>query len=60
MTVEEIVEEFLQENGYDGLTDDDECTCFLDDGFMKIGMTFCPGRDCRAIHRKASGEKVAP
>jgi hypothetical protein len=39
----------MEENGYDGLTDDEDCACFLDDGFMDNSL-ICP-LHCQAIHR---------
>ena len=31
MTAKEIIEKHLRDNGFDGLTDGDECSCLLDD-----------------------------
>lgn len=48
MTLKEIVKQWLEENGYDGLCNpDDECGCVLED-FMSCGE---PGEHCEAGHR---------
>jgi len=44
MTVKEIVENWLKENGYDGLLDDcDDCECKLADGSI---MSHCDEDGC--------------
>ena len=37
MNVQEIVEKYLKDNGYDGLFQIDTCCCLLGDGFMPCG-----------------------
>jgi hypothetical protein len=53
MTVKEIVKNYLKNNGYDGLTDDEDCECFLDFDFMNEAACRC--EECRAIKRISSG-----
>lgn len=40
LTVKEIVVEYLRANGYDGLYNDEECGCSLED-FMPCGECLC-------------------
>lgn len=47
MTVQEIVKKYLEENGYDGLCDD-ECGCFIDDLNPCGSCMF----DCQAGYKK--------
>jgi hypothetical protein len=54
MTVKGIVKNYLENNGYDGLTDDEDCECFLDFDFMNEAACRC--EECRAIKR-APAEK---
>jgi hypothetical protein len=50
MTVKEIVKKYLEENGYDGLWDEEDCRCFLDADFFDNSM-ICNFSDCVSIHR---------
>lgn len=43
-TVEEIVREYLEENGFDGLWNECDCACSLKDLFCCT----CVGTECRA------------
>ena len=42
MTLKELVEKWLRENGYDGLFNPDDCACDLNDLFP----CDCPQADC--------------
>jgi hypothetical protein len=50
-TIHEIVREYLEREGYDGLANPDlECGCFLDDLFP-CGGDLCSVNECEAGHK---------
>ncbi len=54
MTVKEIIEKYLKENGFDGLFNSDgECGCLLDD-FMPCDSGGV--QDCEPGYKKPGGE----
>lgn len=52
MNIKEIVTEYLEKNGYDGLCNED-CGCFLTDGLFVCGEIY---PDCLAGHEGISVE----
>jgi len=53
MTVKEIVKDYLEKNGYDGLCDDIECGCSLDDFWPCEGCN--DPAQCRPAYRHKDG-----
>lgn len=47
MTVEDIVRDYLERNGYDGLCDPGECSC----GLGSLMHCDSPNQDCVAGHK---------
>ena len=54
MTVLEIVAEWLKEHGYDGLYQEGECSCLLDDLFP-CGGEYC--HDCLAGYQSKKSDE---
>lgn len=52
ITIKDIVTDYLKTNGYDGLYNEDECGCLLDDLAPCWDCTF----DCRPGYKKAPSE----
>lgn len=53
MTIQEILEKWLDENGYDGLCNVDlECGCWIGD----LMPCDCPSCDCEAGHKAVATE----
>jgi len=53
MTIKEIVKKYLIDNGYDGLTSNDNtCMCTIDDLFDEIEPIKCIQNNCSAGHEK--------
>jgi len=50
MNIQEIVEQWLRDNGYDGLFSPTYCACAIGDDFMPCGE---PGNDCEAGYKTA-------
>ena len=60
MSIKEIIEKYLKENGYDGLCNPDiSCGCGLKDGLFPCELDLCDVNDCVvAISKIATEEDI--